>query len=343
MSKSVKPSEEIICEAQKRDDWSLNLFLSVDIEGATAYKTAMRSITSEEDWGLLFETFYNDFPAYFLKENQKMSDMSSTKAISEPHQPAVWKYVGDEILFYATLTDSGQTLKHLWVFYQSVIDYNRLLREQGTGVQCKGTAWIAGFPVNNRIVSIPKIKKDGKNEHMVDFIGPSIDCGFRLSKYTTSRKLVISLDLLWIIAEALEKYPDAMIFTALRDKIRYEGKFELKGVLSGTPYPIFWIDTFAEPPIEEQWTGTCRYCTTSQVISFCQKFETTTKDFIRPFIHKDKSKLFDQIPDGFEDKRQRIIAFKNQMHSSVATKTDNKDVVLATSKLDAEKLTKKLK
>ena len=70
-----------------------------------------------------------------------------------------------------------------------------------------------------------------ESEHF-DFVGPLIDIGFRLSKFASLRKFVISADLAWLITAQGDA---AMPF-------HYDGRESLKGVLNDQPYPIFWID-----------------------------------------------------------------------------------------------------
>jgi len=314
MDEDTLSAEEIVRKASEKDEWCLGVFFSADIEGATAYKTTMRTLDSEEDWCYLFETFYREFPNTFKGEYQDLSKQHATIKIPDPLKPVVWKYGGDEILLYAPLTDYGQILEHLRAFYQSIINYNQVLIDRNITVRCKGTAWLAGFPVNNRIISFQSIEKGGST--VIDFIGSSIDCGFRLTKFATSQKLVVSLDLLWMFAEALTKYKNAKHFASLQD-IYYEGKFALKGVWSGTPYPVFWIDALTTRPIEEKWVTKVEKCAIGDIIEFCEKINDSmsSSDFIRPFIKSDHPHPFDKIPEGFEEKRQRIISYKKKLLS----------------------------
>ena len=71
-----------------------------------------------------------------------------------------------------------------------------------------------------------------------DYIGPLVDMGFRLKEYASSRKLVISADLAYL-----------MLVSGLGGDMAlfYEGEFPLKGVLRGKPYPVIWIDCDGHP------------------------------------------------------------------------------------------------
>ena len=297
--------KSIVFEKAKNRDWGLCIFFSVDLENATAYKAETRAQKGDEDWCAVFETFYEDFYHQLLGEYLSFERSGATIGISDPIEPCLWKFVGDEILFYAPLTDARQTLEHIRSFGQAIILYNDRLRDEGKNVQCKGTAWIGGFPVNNRIV----ITQDSN----IDFIGSSIDCGFRLTKYSSPRRLVVSLDLLWMFAESFLQCTKSTFYRAVQFK--YHGEYELKGVFSGKRYPVFWYDLNYEGEcIEEQWLPQQPYCGVESIIAFCNKVVKKAKkyDFIRPFIHNDLSGLFTEIPDTFEQQRQELPAYKEK-------------------------------
>jgi hypothetical protein len=304
--------------AAKSRDWSLCVFFSVDIEGATAYKIGTRLQEGDDKWCLLFASFYTDFPTYFFNEYNALpvATHRDESVVDPPVIPTLWKFVGDEILFYAQLTDAMQTLEHLYAFRQALIKYNERLKKDGVKVRCKGTAWIAGFPINNRIMLIPNAQKTLNSDETltnpsIDFIGSSIDCGFRLTKFATARNLVVSLDLLWMITQSLAYLPESAKsgYTFLDSKIMYGGKHELKGIFSGKPYPIFWIDTFIKPLVEDKWERCTVCCNCEDILNFCKEFETnvSSNDFIKPFIKDDPSGLFGTIPEEFIG-RQNLLA-----------------------------------
>jgi hypothetical protein len=193
---------DIIRKSAKNDGWLLCIFFSVDIEGATAYKASRdhKNKNGDEDWCLLFERFYKEFPQEFDNNYLPHTERHTTRAVSQQEHPVLWKFVGDEILFYAPLTHPDQTLEHIRAFHQTIINYNAYTLKNYS-VQCKGTAWLAGFPINNRIVLIDT----GQEMPIIDFIGKSIDTGFRLTKFASSRKLIVSLDLLWLLSESRKK------------------------------------------------------------------------------------------------------------------------------------------
>jgi hypothetical protein len=228
--------EQFVLEKAQTHDWCLCLFLSVDLENATDYKLKARlrqqedGWTTDNDWCAVFEQFYREFPIDFYRAYSLLSEHRETKNICQPFPPVLWKFAGDEILFYAPLTDARQTLEHLDAFAQTIINSNAGFAKRGITLRCKGTAWLAGFPINNRIVLM---SRSNGQPPFIDFIGSSIDTGFRLSKFSSPRRLAISLDLLWILAICGLQCRYINRFGWLR--YRYFGDHVLKGVLRGCP------------------------------------------------------------------------------------------------------------
>ncbi|MDR2170543.1 MAG: hypothetical protein LBP59_10410 [Planctomycetaceae bacterium] len=301
----TKESEDFVRKAEKENSWCLCIFFSVDFEGSTAYKVEARQTQGDDDWCSTFKSFYINFPLQFLQQYDILDGHPFTY---KPLHPALWKFVGDEILFYAPLTDSRQTLEHIRAFYQTIADYNIVLSKQDIKPRCKGTVWVAGFPVNNRIILIPNYASNAikPDDYSVDFVGISIDCGFRLTKFATSGKLVVSLDLLWMLADSLVSERSITHFAFIRSKIRYAGRSELKGVFSGKPYPVFWISMFSDNTIEGKWEN-ATFCDCDSILKFCDEIASSTKsDFIKPFIAGNKAENFQYIPIEFEQQRNII-------------------------------------
>src|SRR3546814_5080236 len=66
----------------------------------------------------------------------------------------------------------------------------------------------------------------------LDFIGPDLDLGFRLSKFARPASLLLSLDLVEMLLAA-DNRADVVLYLV--------GREELKGVMFGRPYPIIWM------------------------------------------------------------------------------------------------------
>lgn len=121
-----KTGEQFILEKAQNYSWCLCLFFSVDLENATDYKIKMRSrqqedgLTIDNDWCAVFERFYREFPIDFRRAYLPLASQPETKDIFPPISPVVWKFAGDEILFYAPLTDCRQILEHISAFAQTI-------------------------------------------------------------------------------------------------------------------------------------------------------------------------------------------------------------------------------
>ncbi|MCL2716121.1 MAG: hypothetical protein FWD68_16515 [Alphaproteobacteria bacterium] len=120
----------------------------------------------------------------------------------------------------------------------------------------KGTAWIAAFPTPNITVQIfrgdqpytdqipgedTELAAD-KCPHEFDFLGRDIDCGFRLAKFSTADKLVLSDELALALCDAAAQTSRRVSWS-----FNYLQRAEMKGIISGKPYPIVTIDTIRCP------------------------------------------------------------------------------------------------
>ena len=79
-------------------------------------------------------------------------------------------------------------------------------------------------------------------------MGPSVDTGFRLTSWATPQRLIVAVDLAFLLAStyALNAGP---ALTPL--PLTYGGRDKLRGVIDGAPYPAIWIpvgEPEARPP-----------------------------------------------------------------------------------------------
>ena len=192
----------------------LYLFLSVDVIGSTALKYSKDSPI--DDWYSVFTDFYISFPDEFRTHLEAEYEYKRLKYSRD--NLVVWKYAGDEILFYAEITQNDEISCILSAFKQTLEDWY----PSDEKLDVKGCVWIGQFPFVDR-----KIEKD-KNEKF-DFLGPSIDCGFRLGKYSSKDEIAISVE----VADQI------ISTTSLQSSVYYLKSENLKGVLGDKKYPIF--------------------------------------------------------------------------------------------------------
>ncbi|MEC9346658.1 MAG: hypothetical protein VYB54_10540 [Pseudomonadota bacterium] len=243
-----------------------------------------------------------------------------------------WKGNGDEMIFVVELQDLDCLRCAMSVWFDTIIDYKKSIKSNGLDV--KSTAWLAGFPVNNteivitsrgHDISVDQIDLNPYKRNLIlldkwyhdresreklkkDYIGPSIDLGFRLSGLSTSRQMMISADL----AFALTKFSNVaspLSFDHLNInylKLRYEGEVVLKGVLRGKGYPLFWIDLSQDDEYSlahDDLTGQ-KYVDRDKIARYCTHFFTKYgNSLIKPFIYVDGEYQISEPPPNY---RQHI-------------------------------------
>ena len=238
----------------------LRLFLSVDILGSTALKgeanyqtiaahlrvlqnAANASVPEalpvgalpsldEYDWVAIQQNTFGDFHSEFSKNAQA--------EVRSPYEVFPWKALGDELIYSLRLESRAQATKLVTHFLSSLRLIDRQLSSKGR-IRLKGTAWVAGFPIRNRIVRIPApsvFYEQGSQRvpfpyPREDFWGPDMDIGFRLSKCTYPGMCVASANLVELLATAESN-----------DQVRFAhvGWEKLKGVMNDRPYPVFWAE-----------------------------------------------------------------------------------------------------
>lgn len=240
-----------------------------------------------------------------------------------------WKSNGDELLFTFEVTDPHQLVNVLILWKKAVQRYREHL-QRSSELDVKATAWTAGFPLMNTEVVFEEAvntkihqgssalarqaalrrlwhtKKNGRKGLTLDFIGPSIDTGFRLSQLSTAEQMTISLDLAYCIA----RHTSADVQEELR--MYYAGARPLKGVLGGRAYPVFWVfmgnDASLKLRRAEDALGPIKEVKHGEVGNFCQLFyDEHTSFLIKPFIQRSNGDLaFGDLGDEYEKAVKRL-------------------------------------
>ena len=251
----------------------LRIFFSVDLIGSTSYKQREAASNTKEievqSWLRVFSDFYKEFLICFITQ---LDQHKSHFGLTTYEKPCIWKKLGDELLFSAKLADKADALFFLESFRLAMVEYESNFRSSGTALGLKGTVWVAGFPVRN-----VKIPSDQDPQRVDDYIGPCIDIGFRLGKFSSARKLVLSVELVWLIAHFLPQEHDLPIY--------YDGKVMLKGFRGGE-YPIFWVSKFGKPENDiEIILLNISPCNQLYVVKYCEAFiGCMSNDLQSPFI-----------------------------------------------------------
>jgi hypothetical protein len=194
-------------------------------------------------WGPFFLDFFQSFPPTLGKCEADLTTLLQTGAVSifEP-----WKALGDELVFSKRLDTGFDVYQGLCAAREAIIQGSEKLRQHrevraSSGdkdqypVHLKGTAWLAGFPIKNmKVVGVRPGAAD-------DYIGPSIDLGFRLTKMSSPWRLAVSTPLAWMAAKVQHEQSPSLKGQML--KWSYLGRQTLKGIEGNRAgYPVFCID-----------------------------------------------------------------------------------------------------
>ncbi len=237
------------------------IFLSIDIVDSTLLKTlslqrekeyaarrAQGCAESQREyvggWAVILHSFLAEtqqiFDEEFYRLRSHICGEDSCKIYGmQCLPPDVWKYIGDEIVFMANLQCVEQPYCYVKALSRVIYRLNKKFQVMMDGlnfskttnftVQFKGAAWVAGFPVTNTIVELYT-----QSGCFYDYIGPSMDLGFRLSKFATASKLILSTSLVRLL------YDTQCVSIAEKLPLFSSGYQDIKGVKGGN-HPLFWI------------------------------------------------------------------------------------------------------
>lgn len=273
--------------------WRLRLFASADLVGSTSFK-ASKSLRKSPEWAPTFDEFFSQFP-------QEL-DGAYSKLASPFHdcddKLVPWKFSGDEILFTTVLADHREVATHLVAFRDVLRSYPMDWAKKGIPLGLKGTAWLAGFPVTNRELQIR-----GPTTTTTDYIGPSVDLGFRIAKFASPRRFILSADLALMLLTAsvnLRRESDFEVFLHKREM--------LKGVIGGKPYPIVWLNVGSEQEeLEEKLLGVQRQFASQDMSQYLRSFIDSTPEYlIHPFIENDPNPLYSTISEELVELREKM-------------------------------------
>ncbi len=202
------------------------------------------------------------------------------------------------------------------------------LRLANRSLDVKATCWTAGFPYRNREVVLDqnnilsakhKIEdyylESGRllNKHYnqpnnskltVDYIGPSIDTGFRLSSYSSGRKFVVSVDVAYFLSMT------QIAGEVERHDLYYDGAASLKGVIGGSNYPIFWMDMSTDDSLarKEDKLKVIHSVNLQDVRDYCEAFYEEHVQFtFRPFVHNDVGQTLGETPSWYTEYHAKLV------------------------------------
>jgi len=283
-------------EFEKISRRALRVFLSVDIVNSTALKQEFRQ-REGESWIEVAHGFYTNFPvmleATVVRNSSAPTDPAGTS-------PELWKALGDELIFVAEVCKMEDLPPILDAFRETTRRWN--IDFESKGIAVKGAAWLAGFPVMNSAIA-------GDDADHLDFLGLSMDVGFRLAHHASPRRFALSAELAYVLA-ALE--------SELVDEMRYGGNEVLKGVLRDRPYPILSLDCFLGDKIpafahleilaEQAFRPVGPAISAPQLAEFLLAWmRSTNGEICPPFCpHVDDERF--PVPDDYGDREREALA-----------------------------------
>ena len=214
------------------------LFFSFDIVNSSLYKTI-----NYYGWSMVID--------YILQQIRDTVKVRISNA-------EVWRVFGDEIVFIVKICEKDSVYEYTDVIYEVLSRYcdnidNGTLFEGMTGfadvvidlmklqdaISLQACAWLAVVTDKKSLINgnhskyvenVFEVFEENPNNKFYEFMGVDIDAGFRLTKETRARRLVVSFELAFILAKQKEYAKKLNIVTYRK----------LKGVWNNAVYPIIW-------------------------------------------------------------------------------------------------------
>jgi len=268
----------------------LRLFLSADLVGSTRYKQSRNAWRSE------ILSFYRNFDFVLQTQYRAFTDGHG----EAPGAPEFWKSNGDELLYVCELQSlsHAHAMMHIWL---AALEAYRIEYTEGQQhLDIKSTAWIGLFPLPNSEVFFrrggamvePDLAKDPvliqselrdewyANPHtgaiIRDFAGPSIDTGFRLTSWATPRRLILSVDLAFLLTSSYTRGVGPL-------RLHLSGREKLKGIIGDQPYPTLWIPVGGQSRAAEISQGPAA-TDRATIRSYCEAIIEQNYSSITPFF-----------------------------------------------------------
>lgn len=236
------------------------LFLSCDLQNSTQFKQK-----STDGWVATFLAFYSEFPS-LLAAQVAAACPGLTDRLS------LWKAIGDELIFSVRIRSERECSDAVDAWMATMLQFEIQHLLEKTPMTLKGGAFLATVPAPDRRVAIPRsvaISDGGSQldveetneatlnkadsaagfavDFVMDFVGPSIDTGFRVLKFAARGYFVLTVEVAHLL---FKHYNDDRTQRGRRAYLL--GTHSLKGVWGGRPYPVFAIERPLQAATPEQ-------------------------------------------------------------------------------------------
>lgn len=235
-------------------------FLSFDLVNSTQFKNEKPT-----KWFKVITNFYNTVQNSFGYSSGGQDSVRFD----------VWKLAGDEIILKAKIETISKLEFAVKESYRNLQLLADSIHKEYKILDIKAAGWIA-FIDNNKF----NYEYGGESTQQVDFIGRSIDEGFRVAgHYAKPRKFTISFELAQLILR----------LAYIKDFVMFLGYKHLKGVWGGRGYPILWYTENIERDKDN---------TAYDAGLFCD----ITQKFLKSSTNEDVSGEFDKIMKTLDEK-----------------------------------------
>ena len=342
------------------------IFASVDLIGSSELKNAGLWAGSENilsgnspphaKWLSKISQFYSGFNEIFSSEWRRIKTLCEQdyhKGVL--HDPTLWKVNGDELIFVLHVKNRSQVRTFIACWLRAVTKF----RANHPLLSVKCTAWGAGFPLFNSEVIVDTsssnklmletdderlytyqlldrwyVKKEASDEEKRkrrhgltrDYIGPSIDCGFRLAKLATERFMPISIELALFLSQSTPPQKKQVGKLMNIPDTRFLGMKNLDGILAGLAYPVFCLDTQSSLQIskiaDEIDDRQPKEIKNKETISnYCHEYIEHNKGLIiLPFIQSDNNEEFNGAPIEYNNILQSMAKSYHDFKQTAAAK-----------------------
>ncbi|MEO5331885.1 MAG: hypothetical protein H7839_07655 [Magnetococcus sp. YQC-5] len=231
------------------------LFLSIDLIGSTALKQGRIIKECRTGWRDPMLEFYHSFQHLFAQKWCLANTILNNLGRHDLDPPKLWKAAGDELIYSQLMLDSYQVCLAVRAWIEAAKFFRNDLRNKFPSLDVKMTAWTASFPVINTEIVLESdpnkvLSKNGtirsnvltsmfnklndyyskqnpeKINAFLDFIGPSMDIGFRLCGLSSQRQMPISVELAFILSSVQKNSKNNLdnLDDFSEPKLRYTGK-----------------------------------------------------------------------------------------------------------------------
>ena len=319
----MQEAPEMFCKESPIDLDGVYVFISLDLTNSTKFKSEQPKL-----WKPVISAFYDKvLTAYGVNQYQSL-----LKNLTDEISVEFWKFVGDEVLLYANVHDCRDILKLVkstdeavkkiidWISEKVIGSYGcqKNCLESVNQVACsfyeanylsckiwdilkntlgvKATVWLAlcGSDEKSRniIHKTASAMDDWFQSSNFDFLGPEIDEGFRIAKYSVKNRVVVSPILTSTLYLSDDESNDLQ--TIVENNFAIVSYQKLKGIWHDRFFPIVMYSTSSFKNIHDEWNYDEIELPTYSEIKVSGSENERCKASYLPKILKDVN-LFDEV------------------------------------------------